>query len=432
MSEFWLTVGWCAIVVLFAISAFFSSSETAIMGVNRLRLRSLIEKRDRKAMKVDSLLSNPGRLLSGILLGNNFANVLLASLSTAIAVALWGDFAPLYVSPILTLLLLIFAEIIPKTLAAQRSMSMARGVAMPLDFFIRLTSPLTWVTSRISRAFLAPFSLSEETENEGVAPEDLVAMAQVGAEAGTLGHMTQNILHGAYEFSVTSIRDVMVPRHEMVCLSLSTGVDGFVEKISSVGHTRFPVYGESEEDIIGTLHAKDLLHRPGRPSEIEKLEDIIRPAVFVPESTNLGRALSLMQESKGEMIFVVDEYGGIEGLVTLKDLMEELVGEIEDEHDNSRKRRVDVIRPGSLISDATVTLRYLHRKSGLDLTARTARTVGGLLVELAPGDLRLGKQVEFDGYRLTILAMNGRFLSKIRIDWEPSAEDDDENDENDD
>lgn len=425
MSEIWITVGWCAIVLLFLISAFFSSSETAIMGVNRLRLRPLIEKRDKHATKVDSLLANPGRLLSGILLGNNFANVLLASLSTAIAVELWGDFAPLYVSPILTLLLLIFAEIIPKTLAAERSMSMALIVATPLDFFIRLTSPLTWVTTKISRAFLSPFKMSEEdVENAGVAPEDLVAMAQVGAEDGTLGDMTQNILHGAYEFSVTSIRDVMVPRHEMVCLPIAAGIDGFIEKIATVGHTRFPVYGESEEDILGTLHAKDLLHRPGSPTEIAELAEIIRPAVFVPESTNLGRALGLMQDSKGEMVFVVDEYGGLEGLVTLKDLIEELVGEIEDEHDNTRKRRVDIIRPGSLIADATVTLRYLYRKSGLDLTASTARTVGGLLVELAPEDLRLGKQVEWEGYSLTILAMNGRFLSKIRIDWEPEAVDD--------
>ncbi len=419
MSEFWLTVGWCVIVVLFLVSAFFSSSETAIMGVNRLRLRSLVEKRDKKAVRVEALLSDPGRLLSGILLGNNFANVLMASLSTAIAVTLWGDFAPLYVSPILTLLLLVFAEIVPKTLAARRSLWLARIVASPLDLFIRLTMPLTWFTSRIARFVLSPMALDENQKSAAVEPEDIIAMAQVGGEEGTFGDMTQSILHGAYEFAVTSVRDVMVPRHEMICLPFSAGVAGFVEKIAEVGHTRFPVYGESKEDILGTLHAKDLLHRPGHPADVKELDEIIRPPVFVPESTNLGQALRQMQESKGEMAFVVDEYGGLEGLVTLKDLIEELVGEIEDEHDKVRNRRVDMIRPGSLIADATVTLRYLKRKSGLDLTDGSARTLGGLLVEQASEDLRLGKQIDWHGYHLTILAMNGRFLSKIRIDWEP-------------
>ncbi len=421
MSEFWLTAGWCFIVFLFFVSAFFSSSETAIMGVNRLRLRSLIEKNDKKAERVDQLLANPGRLLSGILLGNNFANVLLAALSTSLAVSLWGKLAPLYVSPILTLLLLVFAEIVPKTLAAKRSLWLARLIAAPLDLFIRLTSPLTWVTSRIARFVLVPFSGGEEQESAAVEPEDLVALAQVGGEAGTLEDMTQHILHGAYEFAVSSVRDVMVPRHEMISLPVDAGIDGFMKAISESGHTRIPVYGENLEDILGTLHAKDLLHRPGCPAKIEDLNDILRPAVFVPESTNLGQALTQMQDSKSEMVFVVDEYGGLEGLVTLKDLIEELVGEIADEHDNKRRRRVDMIRPGALVADASVTLRYLLRKSGIDLTASDARTIGGLVVEEASEDLRIGKQVIWQEYRLTILAMKGCFLSKIRIDWEPTC-----------
>ncbi len=388
------------------------------MGVNRLRLRSLIEKGDRRAGRVDSLLRDPGRLLSGILLGNNFANVMLASLATTLGIELWGPYAAVYVPGILTLLLLVFAEIVPKTLAASRSMWLARLVAPPLDLFIRLTWPLTWLTTRLARMLLAPWTSLEGRAPASVEPEDLVAMAKVGAETGALEDMTQHILHGAYEFAVSSVRDVMVPRHEMVCLPLSAGVQGFIDKVASVGHTRLPVYGENEEDILGTLHAKDLLHRPGRPEHIESLEDILRPAVFVPESANLGSALRQMQQSKGEMVFVVDEYGGLQGLITLKDLIEELVGEIEDEHEKSRNRRVDVIRPGSLIADATITLRYLKRKSGLDLTACRARTLGGLVVELASNDLRLGKQVEWQGHRLTILAMNGRFLSKVRLDWE--------------
>ena len=417
MSDFWLTVAWFVTVFLFLLSAFFSSSETAIMSVNRLRLKAMVDEGDRRAISVDRLLQNSGRLLSGILLGNNFANVMLASLATAIAVPIWGEMAPLYVSPILTILLLIFAEIVPKTLAAKKSLQLARFTAGPLEIFIRLTAPMIALTTRLANIIISPFVHREDgDEDEAVKPEDLVTIANVGREAGTLGPMTQNILHGAYEFSVATVVDVMVPRHEMISMSIDDGIEGFEELVRKKGHTRIPVYRENEEDIVGILHAKDLLHRPGSPGRIRDIQDILRPAVFVPEQTRLGRAIRRMQQSKSEMIFVVDEYGGLEGLVTLKDLIEELVGDIEDEHMKGRNRRIDIIRPGCIVADANVTLRYLKRKSDLDLTASSARTLGGLVVGESAGELKAGKVVEWGGVRFTILSMSGRFLGKLRLD----------------
>ncbi|MCB9830929.1 MAG: HlyC/CorC family transporter [Planctomycetes bacterium] len=424
MSDFWLTAAWLVTVFLFLLSAFFSSSETAIMSVNRLRLKSLVDQGDRRASCVDRLLGNSPRLLSGILLGNNFANVMLASLATAIAVPLWGEFAPLYVSPILTVLLLVFAEIVPKTLAAKKPLALARITAPPLEFFIRVTAPMIGVTTRLANILIRPFVGAEEGQgDEAVKPEDLVVIANVGREAGTLGPMTQNILHGAYEFSVTTVLDVMVPRHEMVSMSVEEGLQGFEDLVRKKGHTRIPVYRENDEDIIGILHAKDLLHRPGRPERVRDLEDILRPAVFVPEQTLLGRAIRRMQQSKSEMLFVVDEYGGLEGLVTLKDLVEELIGEIEDEHMKGRNRRIDVVRPGCVVADATISLRYLKRRSGIDLIGSGARTLGGLLVGENPGELAAGRQISWRGFQFTILSMSGRFLGRIRIDLPEQDED---------
>lgn len=419
MSDFWLTAAWFVTVFLFLLSAFFSSSETAIMSVNRLRLKSLVDQGDRKAQSVERLLANSPRLLSGILLGNNFANVMLASLATAIAVPLWGEFAPLYVSPILTVLLLIFAEIVPKTLAARKSMALARVTAAPLEFFIKATAPMISITTKLANLLIQPFVGSDESKTEeAVKPEDLVVIANVGRDAGTLGVMTQNILHGAYEFSVTAVVDVMVPRHEMISMSIDEGIEGFEALVRKKGHTRIPVYRDNDEDIVGILHAKDLLHRPGRPERVRDIEDILRPAVFVPEQTLLGRAIRQMQQSKSEMIFIVDEYGGLEGLVTLKDLVEELIGEIEDEHMKGRNRRIDVVRPGCIVADATVNLRYLKRKTELDLTTSGARTLGGLLVGESPGELGAGREVVWKDMTFTILSMSGRFLNKVRIDFD--------------
>ena len=308
------------------------------MGVNRLRLRSLAEGGDRSAKIAEHLLQNSGKLLSGILLGNNFANVMLASLSTALAVPLWGQAAVLYVPPILTVLLLVFAEILPKTLAAKKSIWLTRLTARPLALFLRMTGPFIWMTSKAAALMLSPFlAKGGSSDEDAVRPEDLIALAKAGDEAGTLSHVTQNILHGAYEFSVSSVVDVMVPRHEIMAIPLDAGIEGFKELVARIGHTRIPVYRDNKEDVIGILHAKDLLHRPGRPENLSSLEDIMRPAVFIPEQTSLGQAMLSMQDSKSEMVFIVDEYGGLEGLLTLKDLFEELVGEIEDEHNKPKE-----------------------------------------------------------------------------------------------
>ena len=423
MSEFWLTVAWVGAVFLFLLSGFFSSAETAIMSVSRLRLRDLVDKGDRRAKSVDDLLAAPGQLLSGILLGNNFANVMLASLATALSVPLWGDMAVLYVSPVLTILLLIFAEILPKTLATRRSMWMARMTVIPLAVFIRIASPVIWITSRFANLLLSPFvPVNKDEAADAINLDDLSTMAKVGHEQGSFGPVTHDILHGLREFTGSKVLDVMVPRHEIVSMSVSDGWEGFRKVVEHDGHTRIPVWRDNAEDIIGVLHAKDILLRPGNEEPPEDLTEVLRPALFVPESIGLGPVLRRMQESKSEMVFVVDEYGGLEGLVTMKDLIEELIGDIEDEHDKTRNRRVDAIRPGTIIADATVTLRYLKRNGDLDLTSHGARTIGGMLVGAAPGELKPGTTMKLDGRNYTVLSMSGRFLKKVRIDWDPEQE----------
>ncbi|MEE9394326.1 MAG: hemolysin family protein [Planctomycetota bacterium] len=406
-------------LVLFFVSAFFSSSETALMAVNRLRLRALADGGDEVARRVLALVDNTGRLLSGILLGNNFANVLLASISTVLATQFLGDMAPFYVSPILTVLLLIFAEILPKTIAAERALTVARLCSRPLAIFMALTSPLITLTTKVAEFFLRPLNRNKSgDEARSVSYEDLLMIAEVGREEGSFGKVTHHILHGVYEFAQSAVRQVLVPRHEIVSMPIAGGLTQFEEILRSTGHSRVPVWGENEEDLLGILHAKDLLLQDGRESAADNLRSIVRPPTFIPESTKLGKALEHIQDSGSEMVFVVDEYGGLEGLVTLKDILEELVGEIQDEHDKTSRRRVDIIRPGTFVADARTTLRYIRRKTGLDLAHDHdgVSTLGGLIVAEGKEDLSPGTKLEIAGNSFTVLTMNGRYLKKVRVD----------------
>ena len=410
----WQTIGWGIVATLFVTSGFFSGSETALMAANRLRLQDLAEKGDRRAIRALALLDDAGSLLSAILLGNNFANILMASLATALATEMFGPAAPIYVSVVLTVTVLIFAEIIPKTFAAGRSLTMSLVVSSPLYFFLRVTSPIVRGISTFAQLLLRPLMKSGSGESD-VAASDIVAVAEAAHEAGAIEGMTREMVRGVYDFTTAQVRDVMVNRRKIESVAKEEGIDGVKELVKRRGHTRIPIWGANEEDILGIVHAKDLLQRAGTPEPMS-IDEILRPALFLPESTPLTTALRRIQASKSPMAFVVDEYGGLEGLATIEDILEELVGDITDEHDTETGRRVNVIREGTVIADANVSLGYLRRKTDIMFKDVRSRTLSGLLVEEAAKDLRPGTSVEVDGKRLTVLATDGRFLKKVRID----------------
>ena len=411
-------LGWlialALLVLLFLVSAFFSSAETAIMSVNRLRLKRLVDQGDRRASRVDGLLRDTGALLSGILLGNNFANVMLASLATALAVPTFGKMAPVYVSPLLTVALLVFAEIVPKTYAAERSLRLSLRLSGPLQLFLRLVRPITRATSAIARILLKPWMRTEQAD-ESVDVRDLAALAKLAHEEGSIETVTHEIVSGLHDFSQSTVRDVMIPRHEIISLSLSDGLDAARSLIQKKRLTRIPVWKTNKEQVVGVLHTKDLLMLAPEAKDTA-YRALIRSPEFVPESISLPQLLHRMQESRAQILFVVDEYGGLEGLVTLKDVIAELVGDLADEFDVVPHQRVTEIREGSVIADASCSLRHLARKTGIAFGESSDRTVGGVLVAATGGELDPGQIVDVDGKRCTVLAMRGRYLKRIRID----------------
>lgn len=414
MQDVWQFFAFAVLALLFLISAFFSSAETAIMSVNRLRLRRLVDQGDRRANRVDSLLKDTGGLLSGILLGNNFANVLLASLATALAVPTFGSMAPVYVSPVLTVALLIFAEIVPKTYAAERSLRLSLRLSGPLNFFLRVVKPITTATSVIARFLLKPWLRSDHTD-PSIDVRDLAALAKLAHEEGSIETVTHEIVSGLHDFSQSTVRDVMIPRHEIMSLSFGDGLTAARAMASEKRLTRIPVWEANKEHVVGVLHTKDLLMIP-IDAEDSAYRKLIRAPEFVPESISLPQLLHRMQESRAQILFVVDEYGGLEGLVTLKDVIAELVGDLADEFDVAPHHRIAEIREGCVIVDASCSLRHLSRKAHIEFVGSTDRTVGGVLVTATDGELEPGQVIEVDGKRCTVLAMRGRHLKRIRID----------------
>ncbi len=416
MNEFWLTAAWCLAVFLFFLSAFFSCSETALMRVNRLRLRTLADEGDRRAGVARRLLERPTQLLSGILLGNNFANVALASLATALAEPVWGELAPVYVAPILTILILLFAEILPKSFASRKSLTLTRLCAPALGWFIRLSHPFVRVISRFADLLVKPFVGRDSKDEEGVSAEDLVTLARVGLESGAIGGVTHDLMHGLYEFSRMRVMDVLVPRMDMVTMPLSGGIEAFKKLVRRHRHTRIPVWEENEENIVGVLHAKDLILSGERFEKAKTLRPFLHPAVFVPEQTPLGAVLRQIQASRTEMVFVVDEYGGLEGLATLRDVLEELTGRLADEHDRGGGGRLQKTAKNVILADANVTLRYLSRHTGITIHGKDAKTLGGLVACELEGDPEPGAHVLIDGIRFTVLSMDGPSLDRLRLE----------------
>lgn len=414
MDEAWQILAVAFLAILFLLSAFFSSAETAIMSVNRLRLKAMMDSGDKRAARVDRLLRDTGGLLSGILLGNNFANVLLASLATALAVPKLGPMAPVYVSPVLTVALLIFAEILPKTYAAERSLPLSLRLSGPLNMFLRVVRPITRTTSTLARLLLRPW-LGTERVSSTIDVRDLAALAKLAHEEGSIETVTHEIVSGLHDFSQSNVRDVMVPRHEIISIPINSGIRGARETVRSQRLTRIPIWESSKEQPVGVLHTKDLLMLADDAGDKE-FRALIRKPEFVPESIGLPKLLHRMQDSRSQLLFVVDEWGGLEGLVTLKDVIAELVGDLADEFDLNTDQRLTEIRPGTVIVEASCSLRHLARKSGITFEENLNRTIGGILVDAASGILEPGQVVEVEGKRCTVLAMRGRFLKRIRID----------------
>lgn len=369
------------LVFLIICSAFFSSSETGLLSLNRYRLRHLQREGHKGAQRASRLLNQPDRLLGTILVGNNVVNILAASIATVVAVNFWGDAGVAIATTGLTIVLLIFSEITPKTLAALRPETIAFPASRLLSILMLLLYPVVWLTSAISNILIRMLGINpKERASDALSTEELRSVVREAGE--DLPEERQEMLLGILDLERVTVNDVMIPRNEIIGIDLNDDLDHIVWQLRTTTHTRLPVYRDNVNQIIGVVHMRQI----ARLLTLNKLTHAVLEAAcnepyFIPEDTALSVQLLNFQKHKKRMGIVVDEYGDIEGLVTLEDILEEIVGELSD---REQAEEPDILQQDehSYEIDGSAYIREINKALNWELPSDGPKTLNGLITEI--------------------------------------------------
>ena len=402
------------LLLLIFCSAFFSSSETGMMSLNRYRLRHLVKNGHAGARRAHSLLERPDRLIGLILIGNNFVNILASAIATVIAVRLWGDAGIAIATAGLTLVILIFAEVSPKTLAALYPEKIAFPASHILKPMLKLAYPLVWIVNGITNGFLRLFGINvNEAGKEHLSTEELRTIVH---EAGSLlPHRNQSMLLGVLELNEVTVNDIMIPRNEVEGIDLDLEMDQILELLSHTRHTRLPVYRGDINNVVGILHMRNLAQLIQQDNLSKPaIMQVVHEAYFVPESTPLQTQLLNFQRHSRRIGVVVDEYGDVEGIVTLEDILEEIVGEMSNDEDEL-SQEITPQEDGSFFIDGSAYIREVNKALHWSLPTDGPKTLNGLITEILESIPDANVCLEVSGYRMETLQICDNLVRTVRI-----------------
>ncbi|MEN8106377.1 MAG: HlyC/CorC family transporter [Pseudomonadota bacterium] len=415
MDDVPLSVLFLALFILLLLSAFFSGSETGLMTLNRYRLKHLAEDREHAgARRVQQLLNRPDRLIGLILLGNNFVNVLASMLTTLIALRLAGEAGIAIAAGLLTLVILIFSEVTPKTLAALHPERIAFPAAVIYIPLLKLLYPLVWLVNVIANTLLRWLGVTpEEGASDALSQEELRTVVM---EAGAMiPERHQKMLLNLMDLEKVTVEDIMVPRNEITGIDIEDNWNTIIKVLYDSQYIRLPLYRESIDDVIGVVHMRDVLPQLNR-NELDHaaLEKIARPPYFIPENTSLNRQLLNFQREKRRIGFVVDEYGDIQGLTTVVDILEEIVGEFTSDPAEDFEDIVPQV-DGSWLVDASINIRTLNQTLGMQLSTDGPKTLNGLITEYLEMIPETGISVLLDQHPVDIVQVRDNIIRTVRI-----------------
>ena len=403
------------LVILLLLSAFFSSSETALMALNRYRLRHRANEGHKGAMLAQRLLNKPDRLIGVILLGNNLVNILAAAMVPFIGFRVAGDAGAIASPFILIFLVLIFSEVAPKTWAAVHPESIAYPASRILSVLIRVFYPFVWAINVIANLLLKPFGLHTVGASDHLTREELRTLLVEAGSKMSEQHNFQAMLLNIMDLEHATCEDIMVPRNDVMGIDLEDDWEEIVSQITSSFFTRLPVFEGDVDNVIGILHVRTVINRLARgrltPGALRRA---VRKPYFVPETTPLTKQLLEFQERERRMGLVVDEYGDIQGLITLDDILEEIVGEFTTEP-RPRTRSISRTRQGVYMVDGAENIRTVNRRLGWDLPTEGARTINGLLLEHLENIPEPGTSVRIGDLALTITEMADNLIKSVQI-----------------
>lgn len=415
-----------AILVLLLLSAFFSGSETGLTAISRARIYRLETEGNRRARIVHQLRARKEALLGAILLGNNMVNIAASALATSIAIQLWGDNGVFYVTVIMTVLVVVFSEVMPKTYAINQPERVALAVAPAIIALVRIFSPFTAALQSIINLTLRLFGVDLKQGASLISAVDVLrGTIELQHREGEMVKLDRDMLGAILDLANTGVSEIMVHRKNMVTIDADLSASEIIRLTVESGHSRLPVWQDDPDNIIGILRIRDLT-RAIQENGLEKIttQDILNLLAkpwFIPESTSLRDQLLAFRHMRQHFALVVDEYGALLGILTLEDILEEIVGEIDDEHDRPASGEIVASGDSTYSVEGKLTVRDLNRYLDWNLPDENASTIAGLLIHEARLIPEVGQQFDFHGCHFTVLNRSGNQITRLRLRKLPSS-----------
>ena len=382
-----------------------------MMAINRYRLKTLSAKNNTQAKRVEKLLGNVEYLIGGILLGNNFVNILAASITTILALKLWGEGSVIVASLILTLVILIFAETAPKTYAANNPEKVALPAALVLEFIIKLFKPIIWLISNASQIILKPFGLNKNTKDK-LSSEEL-RMAVIDSKS-IIAKNYQKMLLNIIDLDNVRVEDIMIPHNELISIDINN-TDELFEQLKRIHHNKLIIFDKTEDNIIGAIHMRDIVNLYAKnEATIDKIKELIREPYFIPEGTSLSSQLEHFKKQKRRLGMVVDEYGEIKGMVVLEDILEEIVGQFTSNQGESIQE-VTRQEDGSYLVDPRISIRELNNILKTNLHYGHAKTLNGIILEHLQSIPQHNVSLKIETLIIEIVQVSKQGIKLVRI-----------------
>lgn len=401
------------IIILLFLSAFFSSAETALTTVNRIRIRSLAEDGNKSAVIILKVLDNSPKMLSAILIGNNIVNIAVSSLTTILAQDIWGNYAVTIATAVLTVLVLIFGEITPKTMATLKAEPLALKYARIIYGLMWILTPVIFIINILSKGVMAIFRIDPNAKKDTITETELRTIVDVSHEEGVIESDEREMIKNVFDFGDNRAKDIMIPRIDMSVIDVNCSYDELLKVFKEDKYTRFPVYSEAPDNIIDIINVKDILLY--KSDEDFNMKNYLRQPYFTYEHKNLSDLMIEMKKASVNITIVLDEYGAATGMITLEDLIEEIVGDIRDEYDYDEEDELTALNENEYIVEGQMNLDDFNDDLGTKLTSDDYDSIGGFIMERLDRLATVGDTVETDEITLVVEQMEKNRIEKIHV-----------------
>lgn len=405
------------LAILLLLSSFFSASETALMSLSKLRVRNMVEEKIKKAELINKFIKEPSKLLGSILLGNNLVNIGASALATSLALDIFGNFgigiATAISTVTMTILVLIIGEITPKSIAAQYPEKVSLRIIHPLSFIVKVLNPIVMVLNYTTNIFIKTLGIKINKKQPFITEEELRTIVTVSQEEGVLEIEEKQMIHNVFEFGDLQIKDIMVQRTDIVAINIEASFDEVMEIIKEQQFSRYPIYKDGIDQIIGTLNTKDLMFLDVIKENFS-IKNYLRKPLYTFEFKKISEIFKEMKNKWIHMAIVLDEYGGTAGIITIEDLIEEIVGDIQDEYDELDDE-IKLVKDNEYVVEGSTRINTVNEILGINLESEDFDSIGGFIIGELGRLPRIGEIIQHGNIKFTIESIERNRIQKIRI-----------------